>query len=71
MIGNTLGPDEAYAFAKGGVVTSSTGQPTKLIRPLDFLVVSDHAEALGLAPYIAEANPDLLATKTANAGTTW
>ena len=63
MIGNTLGPDEAYAFAKGGVVTSSTGQPTKLIRPLDFLVVSDHAEALGLAPYIAEANPDLLATK--------
>jgi len=63
MIGNLLGPDEAYAFAKGEQVTSSTGQPVKLIRPLDFLVVSDHAEALGLAPYIAEANPDLLATE--------
>ncbi|MEP2704005.1 MAG: DUF3604 domain-containing protein [Roseibium sp.] len=63
MIGNKLGPDEAYAFAKGGTVTSSTGQPVKLIRPLDFLVVSDHAEALGLAPFIAEANPDLLQTE--------
>lgn len=63
MIGNTLGPDDAYRFAKGGQVTSSTGQPTKLIRPLDFLVVSDHAEALGLAPFIAEGNPDLLATE--------
>ncbi len=63
MIGNKLGPDEAYKFAKGGEVLSSTGQRAKLIRPLDFLVVSDHAEALGLAPFIAEANPDLLSTK--------
>lgn len=63
MIGNKLGPDEAYRFAKGEEVISSTGQRTRLIRPLDFLVVSDHAEALGLSPYIAESNPDLLATK--------
>lgn len=63
MIGNLLGPDDAYAFAKGEQVISSTGQPAKLIRPLDFLVVSDHAENLGLAPYIAESNPDLLATE--------
>jgi hypothetical protein len=63
MVGNKLGPDEAYAFAKGEQVTSSTGQPAKLIRPLDFLVISDHAEALGLAPFIAEGNPDLLATE--------
>jgi len=63
MIGNKLGPDEAYRFAKGEKVISSTGQPAKLIRPLDFLVVADHAEALGLAPFIAEGNPDLLATE--------
>lgn len=63
MIGNKLGPDEAYAFAKGEEVRSSTDQPAKLIRPLDFLVVSDHAEALGLAPYIDEAKPELLKTK--------
>jgi hypothetical protein len=32
----------------------------RLIRPLDFLVVADHAENLGLAPFIAESNPELL-----------
>ncbi len=64
MIGNRLGPDEAYRFAKGEEVLTSTGQRARLIRPLDFLVVSDHAEALGLAPFIAEGNPDLLATKS-------
>lgn len=63
MIGNKLGPNEAYAFAKGEQVTTSTGQLAKLIRPLDFLVISDHAENLGLAPYISEGNPDLLATE--------
>ena len=63
MIGNKLGPDVAYSFAKGEEVTTSTGQRAKLIRPLDFLVISDHAEALGLAPFIAEANRELLATE--------
>jgi hypothetical protein len=60
MIGNNLGPADAYAFAKGEEVISSTGQRARLIRPLDFLVVSDHAENLGLAPFIAESNPVLL-----------
>lgn len=60
MIGNTLSPDEAYRFARGEEVTSSTGIPARLVRPLDFLVVSDHAENLGLAPMIAESNPGLL-----------
>ena len=61
MIGNTLGPEDAYRFARGETVTSSTGIPARLSRPLDFLVVSDHAENLGLAPAIAESNPELLA----------
>jgi hypothetical protein len=34
----------------------------KLQRPYDFLVVSDHAENLGLAPMIAESNAELLKT---------
>ena len=60
MIGNRLGPEEAYRFARGETVTSSTGLPARLGRPLDFLVVADHAENLGLAPMIAESNPELL-----------
>jgi len=60
LFGNKLGPDEAYRFAKGEMVTSSTGVRARLLRPLDFLVVSDHAENLGLAPMISESNPGLL-----------
>jgi hypothetical protein len=60
MIGNKLTPEEAYRFALGEVVTTSTGQRARLIRSLDFLVVSDHAENLGLAPMIKESNPELL-----------
>jgi hypothetical protein len=61
LIGNTLGPDMAYRFARGEEVTSSTGLRVKLNRPLDFLVVSDHAEYLGLPVMIRNGDPALLA----------
>ena len=60
MFGNTLGPDAAYRFARGEEVLTAHGLRARLIRPLDFLVVADHAENLGLAPMIAESNPELL-----------
>ncbi|MBB5210953.1 DUF3604 domain-containing protein [Microbulbifer hydrolyticus] len=60
MVGCTLTPEDAYRFAMGEEVTSSTGVPARLNRPLDFLVVSDHAENLGLSPAIAVSDPDLL-----------
>lgn len=63
MVGNTLGPDEAFRFAKGEEVTSSTGLLTRLARPLDFLVIADHAENLGLAPLLDAKDPALLATE--------
>ncbi|MCF6264869.1 MAG: DUF3604 domain-containing protein [Xanthomonadales bacterium] len=63
MVGATLTPEDAYRFAKGQMVTSSTGLPARLNRPLDFLVVADHAENLGLATAIATSNPKLLKNK--------
>jgi len=63
MIGCTLGPDEAYRFARGEMVVASGGVRARLQRPLDFLVVADHAENLGLAPMIAESDPELLRTE--------
>jgi hypothetical protein len=63
MIGCRLGPEEAYRFARGEMVVASGGVRARLLRPLDFLVVADHAENLGLAPMIAEANQDLLRTE--------
>ena len=62
MIGNTLGPDQAYRFAKGEVVASSTGVRARLARPLDFLVVADHAENIGVIDYINRGDPLLLDT---------
>lgn len=60
MVGANLGPEEAYRFARGEEVKSNSGLPAKLQRPLDFLVISDHAENLGLAPMIAESDAGLL-----------
>jgi hypothetical protein len=60
MIGNTLGPEEAYRFARGETVTSSTGQKVRLARPLDFLVVADHSDGLGVSAMVAESNEAIL-----------
>lgn len=45
MVGNRLGPEEAYRFARGEQVTSSTGLPAKLGQPLDFLVIGANSES--------------------------
>ena len=58
--GNFLGPEEAYRFARGEEVTSSTGQRARLSRPLDFLVVADHAENMGTMGEIKAGNPVLM-----------
>jgi hypothetical protein len=61
MVGAIVGPEEAYRFARGEEVKSNHGLRVKLKRPLDFLVVADHAENLGLAPLIAQSDPSVLA----------
>ena len=61
LIGTTLSVDDAYRFARGETVISNTGQPVQLVRPLDFLVVTDHAEFIGLAPMIRDSDPVFLA----------
>ena len=62
LIGNKLGPEVSFRFARGEEIVSSTGLRVQLNRPLDFLVVSDHAEYLGIAELINTANPEFLAT---------
>jgi hypothetical protein len=61
LFGNTLGVEEAYRFARGEEVTSSTGLPTKLSRPLDWLVVTDHTDMMGFGSDLKRAAPNLLA----------
>jgi hypothetical protein len=57
MAGDRLTPEQSYRFARGEQVISSTGVPAKLSRPLDFLVVSDHAEGLGVMLEVYNGNP--------------
>jgi len=61
LIGTTLDVDAGYRFARGEKVISNTGLPVQLIRPLDFLVITDHAELIGLAPMVQNSDPILLA----------
>jgi hypothetical protein len=68
MIGNTIDLEQAFRFSRGEEIVTSTGLRAKLIRPLDFLVVADHAEYLGIADLLKTADPALLATE---AGQEW
>jgi len=62
MIGDRLGPDDAFRFARGEQLRSTSGQLVRLDRPLDWLVVADHAEYFGMAQAIAAGAPALLNT---------
>ena len=57
-----VGPDEAYRFARGEEVRAHNGMAVRLRRPLDFLVLTDHAEYLGVMPRLDAA--DALARST-------
>lgn len=59
LVGATTTPDDAFRFAKGEVVISSNGIPARLQRPLDWLVVTDHAENLGIPIALEEEDPSL------------
>lgn len=63
-----LGPETAYRFARGEVVTATNGMRARLRRPLDFLVIADHAEYLGLLP---ELRADINAVALSEQGRSW
>ena len=58
--GLTLGPEEAYRLARGEEVTATHGERIQLSRPLDWLVVADHSDAMGAMDEIIKGNPALL-----------
>jgi hypothetical protein len=62
--GARLTPRDAYRFARGEEVTSNSGQPVRLSRPLDFLVVADHSDNMGFFPDLLAGKAELLADPT-------
>ncbi len=61
--GARLLPPDAYRFAKGEEVVSSTGRPVRLSRPLDFLVVADHSDNMGFFPKLQEGAAYVMASE--------
>jgi hypothetical protein len=59
--GARLTPRDAYVFAKGNEIRSSSGQLAKLSRPLDFLVVADHSDGMGFFPLLLGGDPNIMA----------
>ncbi len=61
LVGTSLDIHDAFRVARGERIISNTGQSVQLVRPLDFLAITEHAEMLGLSTAIRAADPRLLA----------
>jgi len=60
LFGNVLGHEDAYRLARGEQITSSSGVDVKLGRPLDWLVIADHSDMMGIASDIQKGAPNIL-----------
>ncbi|MEE4188416.1 MAG: DUF3604 domain-containing protein, partial [Roseobacter sp.] len=61
LFGARLGLEEAYRFARGEQVEASSGQPAKLGRALDWLVIADHSDGMGMINDIMIGSPNVMA----------
>jgi len=57
-----ISQSDAYRFAQGEKIVSGNGVVAKLLRPLDFLAVTDHAENIGLYTRIDAKDPLIVNT---------
>lgn len=58
--GAILSPEDAFRFARGEEVKSNTGQMAKLKRPLDWIVITDHSDGMGVINEIRTGNPEMI-----------
>ena len=49
----------AWRFARGEEITASSGQPVRLYRPLDWMVITEHSDGMGLITDILDASPNV------------
>src|SRR5262245_60309087 len=63
-IGCKIDDELGYRFSRGEEITTSTGQHIKLSRPMDWVVISDHAEAYAGIVELMKGNPLLVADPT-------
>ena len=56
IFGTIATPDDAYSYAKGGVIKHALGYDMQLKEPLDFYAVTDHGFLMGSVPGWADPN---------------
>jgi hypothetical protein len=61
LFGAVTDHEDAYRLARGEEIKSSTGLPVKLSRPLDWLVITDHSDMMGIAFDIQSGAPNVMA----------
>lgn len=60
----TVDPEQAFRFARGLPIQHPTlGSRVQIARPLDFLVVADHSDYLGIQVYLQKDDPRLTSSE--------
>ncbi len=57
--GARLYHDDAWRFARGEEIVATTGQRVRLSRPLDWLVITEHSDGMGMIMDLLAANPSV------------
>jgi len=63
LFGNRTLHETAYRLARGEEIIASSGQPVKLSRPLDWLVIADHSDMMGMVQDIFKGDPLVMTTE--------
>jgi len=62
LFGNRTLHETAYRLARGEEIIASSGQPVKLGRALDWLVIADHSDMMGMVQDVFKADPLVMST---------
>ena len=57
--GARLYHDDAWRFARGEEITATSGQRVRLDRPLDWLVITEHSDGMGMIMDLLAARPSV------------
>ncbi|WP_224489224.1 DUF3604 domain-containing protein [Robertkochia flava] len=58
--GATLTPEDAYRYAMGEEVTSNSGIKTRIKKPYDWFLISDHSDGMGTINEVIDGNPEMM-----------
>ena len=58
--GATLTPTDAYRYAIGEEITSNSGIKTRISKPYDWFMITDHSDGMGTINEVIDGNPEMM-----------